>query len=461
MNTLYEQWLDRITTSAVAEPSPLESMGELELQSLWFQGVFGLEFVTTTGQEVVIHYLGEWNHGAGPDFLRCLLRIDGVEVQGAIELDMTPQDWETHQHAVNPDFDQVVLHVAFGQTSHEAFCRTSDSRLVPQVIISLDQLSACLQPTVSGQADTIPGYCAAEFGKWSYLEADQLLTLAAQYRLQRKAKPLKQRASTIGLAETLWQEVARTLGYGRNQLSMLHLSQRVKVQRLLSEPPDHRLALLLGSASFLTKETFDNAPLLTQTHLREMWEHWWRIRDAYEPSEARQIAWVYAGQRPPNHPHRRVAALSLTVDLIKQAQDCLVKPSAAAFDALEASFLKITHDFWSHHYTLSSQPAVRQVKLFGANTFQELLSNTLIPLWYIQDQEGAFAYYKTLKAKTPNAQVKRALGRLFPQHPEATTLSKEKYQHQGLQQLYQDFCLKSGCLQCPFPKISSYPYHTS
>ena len=60
---------------------------ELELQALWFGGAFGRDFRTTGGKTVRIVQFGEWNRGAGPDFIQTAVEIDGELRTGPLELD--------------------------------------------------------------------------------------------------------------------------------------------------------------------------------------------------------------------------------------------------------------------------------------------------------------------------------------------------------------------------------------
>ena len=449
MNTAYEDWLAAITRPQIEE-STCSLPDELELQSLWFRGAFGRCFTTADGQEVEVCYFGEWNHAAGPDFLECLITIDGVEHKGSIELDPSPHDWERHGHATNPAFDTVVLHVSFAPSGTEVFCRTSLHRNVVQV--HLTDWASALEPHSQQVADTIPGYCSQELSSWSVEEVNRLLKSAAQHRLQQKASRLARQVAAIGLRETLWQALASVLGYRPNQQAMRLLSQRVKAHRLQSlGAMETRVAVLLGTAGFLTPEFYEAAPAETQDYLQQMWDEWWKLRTQYELSEERQISWTKHGQRPVNHPHRRVASLALLLPQLRGMQTALEHPTAQRMRELKKTMVAQEDSFWSHHYTLTSARAKSRLSLFGADKFKELLSNVMIPLWYLEDQEGAFNYYAQIRSTSSNDQVRRALGRLFPQHP--AEIAQFTYQHQGLQQLYRDFCLRHGCLNCPFPKL--------
>ena len=132
---------------------------ELELQALWFSGAFGRTFRTTTGKSVKIVQFGEWNRGAGPDFMQAAVEIDGEVKTGPLELDPSAADWEGHGHSENPAFSGVILHVVFQSDARRIFTRTADHGEVPQVIITQLQLSDALSRPLREVAIAHPGRC--------------------------------------------------------------------------------------------------------------------------------------------------------------------------------------------------------------------------------------------------------------------------------------------------------------
>ncbi len=127
---------------AVRETPAPAALTEIEWQARWFAGDFGTHFTDTDGRAVEIVQFGVWNRGAGPDFLDAAVRFDdGPPQRGAIELDLDAVDWERHGHAINPDFENVVLHLfATESAARESFTRTALHRLVPRVRLDLARL---------------------------------------------------------------------------------------------------------------------------------------------------------------------------------------------------------------------------------------------------------------------------------------------------------------------------------
>jgi len=451
----YANWLSALSPNLLHEPHSAPLPAEIELQSLWYQGLFGLEFTTVCGQEVSIQHLGEWNRGAGPDFREVLLSLNGTPAKGALELDLTPAHWELHGHATDPNFESVILHLSFGHSGAVSYCRTLNGRHIPQVILSPEQIATGLSGRRSSQeVNSLPGFCAEEFAQWSQADLIRLLRSSARHRLAQKARLLSRQIEAIGLNETLWQGLATTLGYRPNAQSMRLLSQRLPAAHLKNLGSERaRLAALLGLCDFLSPSLYHQAPVQNHSYIQDLWEEWWKLRTSLELTPERQIQWQMHGQRPVNHPHRRIASLALLWPKLASILDVMKTPSPARLRSLGQELGQISDPFWSHHYTLTSSPTARNLSLMGPDKFRELLSNFLIPIWYLQDQEAAFEFFTTLRSKQPNEEVKRASQRLLPNHPALSDLTKFTYQHQGLQQLYRDFCLRHGCLNCPFPKI--------
>jgi len=208
---------------------------ELELQALWFSGAFGRHFRTTTGKFVRIVQFGEWNRGAGPDFIQAAVEIDGVLRTGPLELDPVAGDWDAHGHAVNPAFREVILHVVFQNDSRRIFTRTCDHLEVPQVIISEMQLADALSRPLREVAIAHPGRCVAPLKGLPAGAIDRLLAEAATFRAGMKASRWLRTADAHGRDAALFQATAETLGYRGNGLAMRLLAQRAPLPLLKAE----------------------------------------------------------------------------------------------------------------------------------------------------------------------------------------------------------------------------------
>ncbi|GAA5484622.1 DUF2851 family protein [Haloferula sargassicola] len=433
----------------IAETPPLPLPAELELQAIWFAGGFGRDFTTTEGKRARIVQFGEWNRSAGPDFLHAVVELEGIAHVGAIELDPDPTDWETHGHGADPAFTGVVLHVAFHSPRLDVFTRDAEHRRIPQVIIGPTDLAEALQRPLRATAIARPGRCVHPLAHLPEAATRALLEQAARHRAALKAARFLRTADAHGRDAALFQATAETLGYRANALPMRLLSQRAAITPLRESGAGD--AILFGIAGFLAPGLHHTAPPDTRDHLRQLWDLWWKHRATWETRHL--IPWKMHGQRPANHPHRRVAALAA---LVKQWPTFRRRALARPFHPRPlVEFLDQLDDpFWSHRHTLSSIRSAKPIALFGKARATELLANHLIPLALHEDDRFGFDAYLQLPAGAKNEKVRRCAIRLFGSEEKARPWLKKAAHHQALLQIYHDFCLEdlTDCHDCPFPE---------
>ena len=280
---------------------------------------------------------------------------------------------------------------------------------------------------------------------------ERLLAEAAAYRAATKASRWLRTADAHGRDAALFQATAETLGYRGNALPMRLLAQRAPLALLKAEG-DAAEAILFGTAGFLSADLHEQAPADTREYLRGLWDTWWKNRARFEATEDRAIPWKTHGQRPANHPHRRVGALTALVKVWPQYRRlALARPFSAkpVIDFLQT----LEHEFWSHRHTLTSAASAQRVALFGRAQALELIANHLAPL-AIHEEGMSWQSYHKLRNSAANDKVKRCGLRLFGSSKAALPWMRRVCHHQALLQVYQDFCLEdfSDCKDCPFPE---------
>ena len=423
------------------------AVNELELQARWFAGDFGRSFIGTAGEQIEIVQFGTWNREAGPDFCNASIRLNRSEARcGSIEFDLVDRNWESHGHATNPVFDQTVLHVFVEAGKHEFFARTSDNRQVIQVRLD----PASLLTTVSANVPLArPGRC---HGPLSGLPAEKIrsvLQAAAQFRLQRKTLRLQRLSELHGEDEALFQEIAGALGYKQNKLPFALLAQRLPLHHLRTRRAGIE-ALLFGIAGFLRAPDLADFASETRQYLRHLWDDWWPHQTEYQRLVLPAPAWHLNGSRPLNHPQRRLAALAEMVAHWSRFRRSLGKEDLGA---VRKFFRELRHRYWNLHYTLTSKPSPRDLALVGETRITEILANVILP-WREFQGRPAWNDYIALPARLTNRRIETGALRLFGNDPRRPQFLRSLGQHQGLLQIYEDFCLQddSDCAQCPFPE---------
>ena len=439
--------------SQLGEPAPLPSIDEMEVQALWFSGLLPQHYETLEGEQVTVISPGEWNRGAGPDFLRATIEIDGEKRTGGLEIDLTSTNWELHGHSHNEAFNDVVLHLVLEDAGPTFFTRTTADRAIPRAVIpQKDVLEALGKPRLT-QALAQPGRCLHPLASLADEAVEQLIAQACRHRFAQKAKRFRRMERAHGFSQAMWESLADCLGFSANRLPMRLLAQRLPVRHLLELEPLSRQALLFGCAGFLSPELYQEAPAESQRWLESLWHEWWKLRSEYEFPEDRRPQWSAGGARPGNHPQRRLAALQAAI---------AEWPSLVALARQPAPFAKfskglsgLSDDFWDRHFTLLSAEAKKPMALVGKSRVEEILTNLLYPLALESSDAGkVWEIFRQKRAPSPNQKVKRCSERLFGTSDRAKPWLKHAWQHQGLLQIYQDFCLEdiSGCADCPFPE---------
>ena len=400
----------------VAEEEWPARVPELELQARIYGGEFGGIWRGEDGEQIEIVHFGAWNREPGPDFRKARLRIDGVEVEGDIEVDSEARDWERHGHEANPAFGEVALHVFYRRRGQRFFTRTHENRVVPQVVLGL----AARTPGRSATATPQPIEEA---------EALPLIEAAARFRLARKAELFQRAARLRGRDDALFQGIATALGYKNNKIPFLLVAQRAGLARSRTSEGE---ALLFGLAGFLRAHDFDRGDDEAKAYLRGLWESWWAIRDREARLVLSEDMWKFAALRPANHPHRRMGALVEVARAFPRLGKAIGEGNIKAFSEAVDS---LDHPYWRRHASLATDRLKSETAIIGSERCKELVVNVLIPSL---PMEKAWEKMAALPGATPSRKALQAAAWLCGAGTEKR-LARPAMAQQGLIQLYDDY----------------------
>lgn len=305
----------------VAEMMGIEgpfTFSEKLLQKIWLRGNFDRDAVRTAdGRSVKIVNPGRWNLLAGPDFRDAQLVIDGVAIQGDVELHINAGDWRQHGHAEDPAYDGVVLHVVLFPPG-DAFTRGS-RKLLP-VVALLPLLRQDLEAYATEEAiEALAGRSVTELrmalahGAPELAAGARLFQLAGE-RWRQKVYFARQRITRLGWEAACHHAALEVLGYRMNRPPMLAVATRFPLAqwRPASTAPEQ-----VAEAAWESQ--------------REHWRHR-GVRPANYPRQRlRQYAgWVYAA---PDWPERLRSAHSDLKRLATLARQAMTVPDNGQGDA--------------------------------------------------------------------------------------------------------------------------------
>jgi hypothetical protein len=439
---------------------------EALMQAVWrHQRLRRSALRTADGRRIRVLHPGFWSREGGPDFQRALIQLDDAPPHaGDVEVDATTAGWHGHGHDASSRFAGVILHVVWELQRTHAAHGLPVLALEPHLDAPLAELEEWFgSEAIVPLAGEFAGRCNAPLRSLDAAVIERLLLEAARTRLELKAARLAARAKDAGWEQSLWEALFTALGYKRNTWPMLRLAELLPELRR-ARPADvlHWQARLFGLSGLLPDE-------LTRRHrgvdefLRQCWDIWWRERDAWETQLIPRAAWNFAGLRPPNQPHRRIALAAAWLaegKLIARIESWLkhdARLPVAATGMVRA--LAVPPDtFWSRHVNFNAAPLAHPLALLGLERATDLAINAILPWLHARAGSGrerdmVMQAFLGWPASGDNALLKLARGRLLggvsALRPDRAALQ------QGLLQIVRDFCDHSNaaCDGCRFPEL--------
>lgn len=435
----YEALLRSVQVAGLAEgeeqPALRLDQNQLdELRGLWSAGQLGRQTPSLHHGSITIRDFGQWNRSAGADFLRVELEIDGQWRLGSAHLTYHADDWEKQACHQSEHFADTILHICLKQGEETKRSRTCTHQEVACICIPEEvwQGALGLSPKLNESSLVT---CHQPLEECSREHAKQLLLAAAAYRIARKRTRFTARVKSLGKSQAWYEAWAEALGYYSNRHQMKLLARRAPISEL---SPDNAEAILFGTAGFLRPVLPDKALGEDRNYHRLTWDIWWPLREQFGLSPERCPQWKLAGQRPMNHPNRRVAALAETVKHWGEFEPLLCANKLAE---LEQFRLSLSHPYWNYHSALPSPRSPRAAALVGQERLRAFLINHLL---VNDDSPLAWQLYLKQKERSLSSSIKRASESLFGTRPDLEHLLPYCYVQQGLIQIQQDFMVRQG-----------------
>jgi hypothetical protein len=224
-------------------------------------------------------------------------------------------------------------------------------------------------------------------------------------------------------------------------------------------------ARLLGIAGLLPSE-LTRSRKSADTYLRRIWDLWWREREQFEDCMLPASLWRFHGQRPANHPQRRLALAAhwlASGDRVGRIESWCAEdlPDSQLRGSL-LHILNVPHDpFWSWHWTVRSARMKRCQPLLGPGRITDLAVNVILPWLWTRAVEGGNAAvqdriehrYRVWPAGQDNSVLRFARQRLLG--AKLGSLFGSAAEQQGCLQISHDFCDRSDslCSTCRFPEL--------
>jgi hypothetical protein len=391
----------------IAEPAR-DPLSEADLSLIWQGQRFPPEALQTVdGRAVEVVNPGRRGGAAGPDYLDAVVRLDGVERRGDVELHVRASAFRGHGHDRDPAYTGLALHVVY--EADEAETRLQDGALAPV---------AAFAPWLRGRSQELQSWlsapeiwqqpCREAVGRLGEEAVRAALEEAGARRFEARVARMAADAARDGGEEALWRALLDALGAG---------GDREGFRRLAVAFP----AALATSARDL------EAALAYVAGLAPAPEAGVAVPGPLRPP-------IAATGRPANRPQVRLAGLAAV--LRRSAGQRLDEIALASVS--QAVDVKRLVAAWS---------AAPQV---GAGRAQELLVNAVLPyaasrgLW-----EEALRLMRRLPAAPAYGKTAFLESNL---RPAKGRIARNALQSQGLLGYVAEWCSRDGCGRCPLSR---------
>lgn len=403
-------------------------MNEELLYKIW-QGkkILELPLTTQSGESIQIINAGSRNLYSGPDFLEAKIRLGNTEWQGSVEIHVKASDWNLHKHQTDQAYLNVILHVVwendqdiFDEIGYKIPCLCLKKFIAnPNEFISNSNSSFICLPLLAD----VP---------FKYLEVMKENCL--QKRLAEKTSGVQKlwESNQKNWEETLYQTLAKAMGFQQNAEPMLRLAQSIPLS-LIYKYRDSNLriqALFFGMADLIE--------LFPEKHLIEKLQkefNFLKIKHQLSDNFINKSQWKYFKLRPHNYPNIRIFELG---NLLQNNVNLL----SFFLDIQELKSLKI---FFEVHPKNKSKP-------FGEQAFKSILLNAIIPILLLYGKHKGNMSYE-----------KRAMDWLNQLKPEEHFIDKEftkigftpknAADSQAFIFWWKNYCQLERCIQCELGKF--------
>lgn len=477
------------TASYVTEK--MVSLPERLVKCFWYDQLLDRALMKTAdGRRVKVYSPGEWNLGAGPDFLSAHIQIEGEEPRfGNVEIHVRTSGWKQHNHHKNKEYDSVMLHVAMWNDLETPYVQGTTGGDIPQLI-----LASCLEDDINAlsvkidmenypyNSDSRVGLCRSTAME-NAERAGQLLEMAARERFFLKARRFALELSRHKFEEVLYAGLMEGMGYRKNKKPFRQLAAVVPlrlVKKVCKNAPRMEKtqaveALLFGASGLLAEMELDLWDAESVEYFRTMNNFWSGFRDEVRKG-LRKDDWTIRAVRPANFPARRIAGISALLAGEGESgilghvrlfggrlKDCAdIKEMKLAMTELCESLCVEGEGYWATHLLPGGRVLEKVPGLVGMSLARTLALNIVLPLLLgyahgdndlvLRDRvTSMFVIFPRLNenqiAKIMNY---RMWGDIKGGAPDMT---KREMTQQGLLQVFFDFCDENirDCSKCAFP----------
>lgn len=422
-------------------------ISEEQIAVRW-QRLLGKKLTTEEGKQLKVIYPGRVNGDNGPDFRDAVIITNESNLlKGDVEIHINSNDWYSHGHHRDLEYNRVILHVVAQHDGNSATLM-QNGQTVPVL---------CLPHNLQHKAyHRLPCFQIRKRGDKQTLS--ELLNIAGEERFRQKAESFQVKLQRGEAKQVFWKGMMRALGYSKNMKPFEKLAHRVPLSFLEEVESGESLLLrqawLLGVAGLLPCQRVRAEPS-QEKEARELEQIWQAV--GKETEAMSQTDWHLSHIYPNNSPVRRIIAQSYFLqryhrDGLLQGILRLVKETPLIFGHrwLEDGLIVFSEGYWQDHHDFGLK--TKKSALLGHSKAGEIIANVLLPFAFAWGQvanepelkERAIGFYSYYPKLAEN-EITRHMGRQLCLE---STSDFTACHQQGLIHIFRNYCSEGKCPQC-------------
>jgi len=428
--------------------------------SLIWQQVMGKELTSTEDELVLVIYPGRANGDNGPDFRDAVITNKSHLTKGDVEVHVKSSDWYSHEHHVDAEYNNVILHVVMWHDSNSATL-LKNGKPVPVL---------CLAKALRHQAYLLPYQqlpCSRILDRMDRQTLKKLLNAAGEERFKQKAMYFQAeilrpalRALSAGekAGQVLFQGIMRALGYAKNTKPFGDLAGRMPINFIESrEGLAPKQALLLGTAGLLPSQRWQGK-FAGEKEVQELEQIWQSVGKKVKTMS--ESDWNLSHIYPNNFPVRRIIAQSYLLErycegklLARILQLVKEAPLPGGHRVLENGLTVTGNGYWRDHFDFYVRSKTMISALLGHSKAGEIAVNVILPFAFSWRElaneekltENAIELYRNYPKLAENCITRHMKKQLGLEGPSDFTACHQ----QGLIHVFRNYCREGGCSECP------------
>ncbi|AZA53216.1 DUF2851 family protein [Chryseobacterium sp. G0201] len=411
-------------------------MTEKLLQYLWNFKIFKhFDFKDIEGNSVEILDFGKWNTDSGPDFLLAKIKINNVIFAGNIELHVKSSDWIFHNHSIDPNYQNIILHVVF---QNDADIDELKNKNIPTLELKsfIDENILWKYEKLVSENQFIP--CENIFDQTKipiHFHEENILK-----KLEQKSLEIEESLELYknNFEAVLFHHLAYSFGLKVNAFIFKQIAESIDftIINKIKQNETQLEALFFGISGWLENPKDDQM---------QIWKREFDFVKAKFNISDLKFRPKFLRLRPPNFPTIRLSQLA---NLYHQHHSLFSKIifAKSSVELFELFKNVKASKYWDNHFNFGKISTVDQPKVLTKDFIELIILNSILPLKYTYHQyHNEEITSEILEFYTNISSEKNSI---IDQWKNLGLKTKNALESQSLIYHYKNSCEEKNCLNC-------------